>query len=243
MDFNRPNIENSTADDIADLKQGRLDAARGFDPAVIEADPSNKPEGMIRWNGAAKKFQKLVSDVWGDLTDVFAIAISGNAGGLNSTGLTQVLQAVYPVGSIYVNASVTTNPATLLGFGTWTAFGAGRVPVGQDTGDATFDTLEETGGSKDAVVVQHTHTASTEGAGAHSHMLGHRRRTASSGNVTAGNEPLAGGQAGSDNTFTNYETSVASAHSHSVTVNSAGVSGTNANLPPFIVVKMWKRVA
>ena len=35
------------------------------------------------------------------------------------------LQQVYPVGSIYINASVTTNPATLLGFGTWVAFGLG----------------------------------------------------------------------------------------------------------------------
>ena len=30
------------------------------------------------------------------------------------------LQQVYPVGSLYFNASVSTNPATLFGFGTWT---------------------------------------------------------------------------------------------------------------------------
>jgi hypothetical protein len=36
------------------------------------------------------------------------------------------LQALHPIGSIYINAGVTTNPATLLGFGTWVAFGAGR---------------------------------------------------------------------------------------------------------------------
>ncbi|MBR2511404.1 MAG: hypothetical protein IKL32_00010 [Alphaproteobacteria bacterium] len=30
------------------------------------------------------------------------------------------LQQVYPVGSIYMNANVSTNPATLFGFGTWT---------------------------------------------------------------------------------------------------------------------------
>lgn len=79
MDFNRPSIENSTADDIADLKQGRIDQARGFDPAVIEDDPVNKPEGMIRWNSALKKFQKLVSAAWADLADLYAINISGNA--------------------------------------------------------------------------------------------------------------------------------------------------------------------
>ena len=40
-----------------------------------------------------------------------------------------VFQAMYPVGSIYINASDSTNPGTLLGFGTWTAFGAGKVLV------------------------------------------------------------------------------------------------------------------
>jgi hypothetical protein len=61
----------------------------------------------------------------------------------------------YPVGSIYMNASVSTNPATLFGFGTWESFGAGRVLVGVDSGDSSFDTLGETGGSKDAIVVSH----------------------------------------------------------------------------------------
>ena len=60
----------------------------------------------------------------------------------------------YPVGSIYINASVATNPATLLGFGTWAAFGAGRVMVGLDAGQTEFDTAEETGGAK-------THTLTT----------------------------------------------------------------------------------
>ncbi len=53
----------------------------------------------------------------------------------------------WPVGSVFI-AVVSTNPATLLGFGTWTAFGAGKVLVGRDGGDVDFDTVEETGGSK-----------------------------------------------------------------------------------------------
>ncbi len=57
------------------------------------------------------------------------------------------LAAAWPVGSIFISA-VSTNPATLLGFGTWSAVGAGRVLVGQDTGDADFDVLGETGGAK-----------------------------------------------------------------------------------------------
>jgi hypothetical protein len=62
------------------------------------------------------------------------------------------LSVLYPVGSVYINAAVSTNPGTLLGFGTWAAFGAGRVLVGLDAGDVDFDTVEETGGAKDAYV-------------------------------------------------------------------------------------------
>jgi hypothetical protein len=64
----------------------------------------------------------------------------------------------FPVGSIYI-AAVSTNPATLLGYGTWQAFGAGRVPIGIDSGDTDFDTAEETGGAK-----THAHAAGTYAA-------------------------------------------------------------------------------
>jgi len=96
--------------------------------------------------------------------------------GTNSTTLATTafvktaLQAVYPVGSIYINASVSTNPNTLLGFGTWTAFGAGRVMVGINASDASFNTLEETGGSKDTTLVSHTHTFSGTTAAESNHQ-------------------------------------------------------------------------
>ena len=75
------------------------------------------------------------------------------------------LQQVYPVGSIYINASVSTNPGTLLGFGTWTAFGAGRVPVGINASDSDFNEAEETGGSK-------THTLTEAQLPSHRHQVG-----------------------------------------------------------------------
>jgi hypothetical protein len=70
----------------------------------------------------------------------------------------------FPVGSIYL-AVVSTDPATLLGYGTWSAIGAGRVLVGLDSGDTDFDVVEETGGAKtvasagsNAAEAAHTHT-------------------------------------------------------------------------------------
>jgi hypothetical protein len=156
--------------------------------------------------------------------------------GTNTTQLattafvTAALSAAYPVGSIYINASSASNPSTLLGFGTWTAFGAGRVMVGLDASDALFDTAEETGGSKDAIVVSHTHTATVTDPG-HNHS--YNQPVASN----AANPPGASGSQASATTTGNAFTGI------SVTNASTGVSGTNANVQPFIVVRMWKRTA
>jgi hypothetical protein len=142
------------------------------------------------------------------------------------------LQAIYPVGSIYTNATNSTNPGTLLGFGTWTAFGAGRVPVGFDSTNALFDAAEETGGSADATLVSHTHTATVSDTG-HTHTV-----LAASG----GNNAQSGGGAtawggGSVTSSTNSALNV------SVSNSTEGSSATNANYQPYITVYMWKRTA
>ena len=160
------------------------------------------------------------------------------AGGTNTTQLATTafvqaaLQAVYPVGSVYINAASTTNPATLLGFGTWVEFGAGRVLVGQNASDALFDTLEETGGSKDSIVVSHSHTASVNDPG-HSHgAVADNDSYASSGTTFKVDNQAA------QTIYTN-----AAATGISVGISTTGSSGTNANVQPYIVVKMWKRTA
>ncbi len=142
------------------------------------------------------------------------------------------LAAAYPVGSIYINATSSTNPATLLGFGTWTAFGAGRVMVGLDAGNAAFDTAEETGGSADAITVSHTHTISDSG---HNHTTTITLMDDSSGSGVNG---IVDG----DNSYSSV-TYTSSTSTTGITINSSGSSGTNANLQPYIVVRMWKRTA
>jgi hypothetical protein len=135
-----------------------------------------------------------------------------------------VKSALFPVGAIYI-AVVSTNPNTLLGFGTWTAFGAGRVMVGLDGSDALFDTLEETGGSKDATLPSHTHSITDPG---------HFHRT-SSNNVS---------YTSTGDVMTGIGTSLStSTNTTGITVNSAGSSATNANVQPYITVSMWKRTA
>jgi len=172
------------------------------------------------------------------------IAVTQSSGSNTTTiATTAFVQAaialLYPVGSIYTNATVSTNPATLLGFGTWTAFGAGRVMVGFDSSNALFDAAEETGGSADAITVSHTHTATTTSTDSgHSHGS-----TVGSGFISnGGSEQLAGGNNlnfGRPNTTATATASISS----TTTVASAGSSGTNANYQPYITVYMWKRTA
>lgn len=147
------------------------------------------------------------------------------------------LASVYPVGSVYINASSATNPATLLGFGTWVAFGAGRVMVGLDAGNAAFDTAEETGGSADAIVVSHTHTATVTDPG---HF--HNSPTADEFKYYGDSGLVGNGPSGLRTTDTLGITQTKTT-GISVSNSTVGSSGTNANLQPYIVVRMWKRTA
>jgi hypothetical protein len=159
-------------------------------------------------------------------------SVGTNTTQLASTAFVQAALAasLYPVGSIYINATSAINPGTLLGFGTWTAFGAGRVMVGFNSGNALFDTAEETGGSADAVLVSHTHTATVTDPG-HNHNY----------SVVQTSGGPSGGTA-SYTTTTSVPTSTAST-GISVSNSTQGVSATNANYQPYITVYMWKRTA
>jgi len=141
------------------------------------------------------------------------------------------LGAIYPVGSVYTS-TVSTNPNTLFGFGTWTAFGAGRVMLGAGTGGGGTYTAGATGGSKDAVVVSHTHTATVTDPG-HNHTYLRPSTTL----------PQSGS---STNCFVPgniTDTTSTASTGISVSNSTTGSSGTDANLPPYVVVYMWQRTA
>lgn len=141
----------------------------------------------------------------------------GPAGG--SFTSTDMVNLVYPVGSIYISTN-NTNPNTLFGVGTWVAFGAGRVPVGFDAGQTEFDADEETGGAK-------THTLQTTEIPAHNHQT-LRERSATTGGATTQ-------IARTPDTSSTVDTAV-------FTENTGG-GGAHNNLQPYIVVRMWKRTA
>ena len=121
---------------------------------------------------------------------------------------------VYPVGSIYTNMAVATNPATLLGVGTWVAYATGQVLVGYES-SGTFDSLDESLGAETTTLTvanlpSHTHGISTLG-------------TNTSGSVKTTNSLSSGGGA--------------------YTTDATGSGTAHSNLQPSVTVHMWKRTA
>lgn len=66
--------------------------------------------------------------------------------GLDNSLKEKFLNWFYPIGSIYMSTS-NSNPSNTMG-GTWIEWGSGKVPVGVDSNDTDFNTVEKTGGNK-----------------------------------------------------------------------------------------------
>ena len=117
----------------------------------------NQPNGIAGLDGSGKLIQMPTA------ADVGAVptsrTINGKALTSNITitaediGTSAIFLASHPVGSLF-ETTVSTNPGTLYG-GTWAAWGGGRTPVGVNTADTSFNTVEKTGGEK-------THTLTVE---------------------------------------------------------------------------------
>ena len=119
------------------------------------------------------------------------------------------------MGSLF-ETTVSTNPGTLYG-GTWAAWGGGRTPVGVNTADTSFNTVEKTGGAK-------THTLTVQEIPNHDHDL------------NAVNE-------GVDNPNGGYHPGWTFNKQYTAQVMSASTGGGQAhnNLQPYITCYMWKR--
>ena len=127
-----------------------------------------------------------------------------------------ILNTIYPVGSIYISVS-SANPGNTFG-GTWVAFGAGKTLVGFDSNDADFSTVEATGGEK-------AHTLDITEMPSHNHnKLKLRWSTAAGANAVYGSN---GAGSGSDRDTESYQ----------------GGDQPHNNMPPYIIVYFWKRVS
>ena len=202
--------------------------------ALAGAQTNNR---VLRSDGTNTTLSQV--NVATDVTGTLAVA----NGGTGVSTITALGNLFYPVGSIYTS-TVATNPGTSLGFGTWTAFSAGRVMIGAGGGY----TAGATGGSADAVVVSHSHTSGTITAVLTTALTGDvgLKAAASSTGATGPFTLVSEGNFYQNAAAYGVARSVMDAnHSHSTTGNTGtiGDSATNANLQPYIVVYMWQRTA
>lgn len=130
-------------------------------------------------------------------------------------GIKNFLDAVYPVGSIYMSVKPT-NPGTLFG-GTWVAIAQGRCLVGVNTSDNDFKTPEKTGGEK-------THKLTIAEMPSHSHGWAYATTGTHGGNEWS--------SAGSNKTGTANDI-----------IQPTGGSKAHNNMPPYFVCYIWKRTA
>jgi microcystin-dependent protein len=92
--------------------------------------------------------------------------------------------------------------------------------------------VDATGGSANAIVVSHTHTLTIDSAGAHDHST-------RASNLSGASLPATADIVLININQTTYGTvdddvmSTEGTHTHTATIDSAGNSGTNANLPPY----------
>ena len=149
-----------------------------------------------------------------------AITIAPN--GITSTEIAQsFLDKIYPIGSIYTNATDGRNPGTLLGFGTWVEFAQGEVPVGKAS-SGTFDTAGNTGGAETTTT---TTDVPVNGYGTTGGALG----AAGAGRMIVGS--------GINEISETLESLRAAANAQTITSSAINV------VQPYIVVYMWKRTA
>lgn len=212
---------------------------RAVDTNNAPHDLNVRASGKLEWNG--KNVVRSVNNVNAD-----------------ANGDVNIINKVYPVGSIYMSV-VNNSPANFIG-GTWVALNEGRVLIGANS---TY-TVGKTGGEFThkitvAELPAHNHSASTASAGAHTHTASTNSTGDHTHNYTcfktaevvynAGGgshirnvgSTLATTSAGAHSHTVNIAS--ANAHTHTVTVNNTGSGSAMNNMQPYLAVYMWKRTA
>lgn len=166
-----------------------------------------------------------------------AAHVSKLAGLADPLSMADIVDKIYPVGSIYTSTS-STNPSTLFG-GAWAAFGAGRVLMG--AGDSSYP-AGSTGGEA-------AHQLTEREMPSHRHYIDNPVRkiagvynpqdhhVADSANVGYGYDEGQGTMWKGTDRYYWYT------WQESGQTNDIGGSMAHNNLPPYIVVYMWKRTA
>ena len=138
---------------------------------------------------------------------------------------TDIVEQVYPVGSLYISAN-STDPALIYG-GTWEQIVDCFILAASDvSAENPAYVGGDTGGSADAVVVSHTHSALTMSNVAYIDSTSSEDGSTAIGHVqnSTDGSKIRGWRI---NTYV-YE---------------SGVDGTGKNMPPYKVFYVWQRIA
>ncbi len=169
------------------------------------------------------------------------------SGGSNISG--SLLKIIYPVGSVYMSVN-STNPKYLFG-GTWVQLknkfllGAGSTYQVNAAGESYTGTQQDGGAATHTLTVaqmpNHSHTGSTSSGGSHTHPIRYKALTANDGGYVVLRRTHADDSYdGTDGDSANS----AGAHLHTFTTDTmTEVGQAHNNLPPYLVVYMWKRTA
>lgn len=178
---------------------------------------------------------------YNDLTDIPSINENPLTGNKTFTDLglkEELLNLIYPVGSIYMSVN-DVSPSVLFG-GSWKKI--------EDTfllSSGSNYSLGETGGSKDAIVVEHNHTQN-----AHNHKPSQNSNFVSTNGVnwvfTGGKAAISGSgtykYAYTSSTDSATISEPATTSDTTATNKPTGESGIDKNMPPYLVVNVWERI-
>jgi hypothetical protein len=230
MAKNKVSEYSSTAASNTDI--GGIDIAEGCAPSGIN-NAIRELMAQIKDMQSGSDSDALVAG--GTLTLLNTLITSSSAGTAGQALLSQGASTppawgtltIFPVGAIYIS-TVSTNPASLFGFGTWVAYGTGRTLVAIDTSNTLMDVVGETFGGADAIVPSHSHSITDAG---HNH-------------TAMGTYALSQPRDGAQGQPSARETTVTTSTSTTgITINTTGVSVTNQNYQPSIAVYIWNRTA
>lgn len=151
----------------------------------------------------------------------------------------QVLQLIYPVGSVYQTTDQNFDPAVVWG-GAWERI-KGRVLVGVDDGDPDFSKAGKTGGKK-----AHNHQYGIRYAVNYAKISGEDSPAADSGSLTVIN--MDDGSEGTRSTLPTGRYNFGPSSDQMQVTESGGKkitakTTTESVLPPYYTVYIWRRTA
>lgn len=202
--------------DSADTLTGVFSVSSSYD---IEGTISDKFSGDIKFSDTigtkvvVSSKDKDGRHGFGRIADKSLPPGSVDIAGVFAMAGKQLLDVFYPVGTIY-ESTKPDNPATFMG-GTWSRFGNGRVLVGVDETDSTFNVVNAIGGEK-------THVLTEPEMPSHTHDISVEQK------VRAG---------GTGYTLLDVGTAT------NLTSSSAGGNQAHNNLQPYVTVYRWQRTA